>query len=435
MRRRTDKINAVFHTSPRTSDDRDGVWLERNAEQRDLEDLLRSGTNHVCVDGPSGTGKTSLTWTALEELRAPYIYVPIGQYTKWSDLCRALLRKPSDPELSIGGDVEFGVKNLMPELKFRVSFGQKERQIDGISYEAAAATLWNEDDVSYQMATTGVSLVVDDFERASPELSIRLADLAKHLTTMPGRNARLVVVGANDSYIRLMNANKALRARVDQLSIGSVSDPEKPWFFLRKSFEKIGVKHPANSKFEQQRRHVPRLKRKVFLAADGLLKSINALGLRISRHATRVAISAASIDKACTQQMEQNWEDCQNDFPGLVEKVSTSKPALEVFRHMYVNGIGKVYRSRDVVGALMPFFSMDSIEKAIDDLVDLRFAVRTGPSGNIVFINEPDAAHALGVALSQPERFPTVQAILERARQLLLPFPEYVDEHPGQLEE
>ena len=53
-------VGMVFKINPRSASDSHTVWISRAKEEKRLNDLLLAPGKNICLDGPSGVGKTSL---------------------------------------------------------------------------------------------------------------------------------------------------------------------------------------------------------------------------------------------------------------------------------------------------------------------------------------------------------------------------------------
>src|SRR2546423_845817 len=63
----SERVNRVFDTEPRNGGDPNAVWLPRTEIENQFSNLLAQDGVHICVDGPSGTGKSSLVLTQLRK--------------------------------------------------------------------------------------------------------------------------------------------------------------------------------------------------------------------------------------------------------------------------------------------------------------------------------------------------------------------------------
>jgi len=343
----------------------------------------------------------------------------------WSEFCKELILLPPTSESSFSAELELGIQHGLPTGKFRVSFGEKEKAVDDVDYIAKVSTLWTEHDVARQMVRLDAALLIDDFERAQPALLSRIADLAKILTqSFASRRAKLLIVGTGDVYRRLVSQNKALKDRIEEVSLGTLSNRGDSWRFLELGFEKLRLRHPGTSRYQAQQSQLQACVTEAYLAANGLPKALNHLGQSIAIAAKRRSgISAADVINGSKHMLEKRWEECQYEFPQLLALLRNDHAAMEVIKCLYTRGIGSIHRSSVIHQEVDRSLSSEMIEQALDELARIGFIVRTGVSGGIVFVEDPGFAHTLGVVLSSPDRFPAAARILESSKQLSLAFP------------
>ena len=75
------RIDNAFGTRSRDGSIKGAVWLKREKQENTLFDTLATPTPHVCVDGPTGTGKTSLVLTQLHRTKSEYVYIQLTSLT------------------------------------------------------------------------------------------------------------------------------------------------------------------------------------------------------------------------------------------------------------------------------------------------------------------------------------------------------------------
>ena len=217
------RVGRVFDTRPRVAS-KVTVWLERKSAYRLLSNVVEQPGMHVCLDGPTDVGKTSLAHTYIAKEQVHHCAVMVTQSMTWPDFCRRLIGNPQNPESSANGEFEAGLNNGLPSMKFKVYLGVKGRPLDDLNYADKLATTWTEHDVAKQLAADDLVLLIDDLERANDQLMIRIADLCKLLTqSYVSQNSKVLMIGSGDIYVRLHNANPALDERVSQVSLGAFS--------------------------------------------------------------------------------------------------------------------------------------------------------------------------------------------------------------------
>lgn len=254
----TKKVGKVFNTRPRIGSNKETVWLNRiHTSQRFAEAFDRPGT-HVCLDGPSGAGKTSLAITHLFGKGIRHAAVQLTENMDWVEFCRLILENVSNEESSLSGEIEVGIENALPVAKFRISLGSTSRPSDRPDYADSVARGMTEHDVARRLCELNAALYIDDVERANEPLVGRLSDLCKLLTQgVNADNAKLILVGSGEVYQRFYKRNPSLDERLLQVSLGAFKHQNDSWKFLAKGFEKLRLRHPGNSEFASQRFALP----------------------------------------------------------------------------------------------------------------------------------------------------------------------------------
>lgn len=425
------KVARVFNLYPRIGPD-DGVfWYTRaQATSRFAEAFERPGA-HVCLDGPTGAGKTSLALTQLVQSSVRHAAVQVTSELDWAGFCRQVLTPPTANESSIEGGLEFGVDKGLPVVKCRVSLGDKGRPLDDEALREKLSNTWTEHDVARQLASENTLLLVDDLERGSDRLLRRLSDLCKLLTqTFVAENAKVVLVGSGDIYRRLHHENPALEERLLQVTLGGFQSPMDSIAFITRGFRALRLRHPWNSGFVEQRQKADLCKNRIWEAADGLPKSLNMLGQEIALRAEgRSGVTWHEIVNEADKMAETHWVEYANRFPTIVDFLHKQPVAAAVVGYLYEQGIAKPHRVSQIqqVVAKGSGCSYAEVEAILEQLVIGDFLIRTGKTGEITFVKHPTAAHSLGVAMREPGRFKHIADPARGQRPLPLAFPMPVE--------
>jgi hypothetical protein len=126
------RVNAVFHTSPRDGGKPHAVWLPRVKLESDFSDLLFQDGVHICVDGPSGTGKTSLVLTQLTKERQKVLPIQLSRSVDWGDFCRLVVHPELDQSSRLSVELTAAFRNCLPEGAIKVVFGRGKRSRTGL---------------------------------------------------------------------------------------------------------------------------------------------------------------------------------------------------------------------------------------------------------------------------------------------------------------
>lgn len=146
--------------------------MNENVEQDFVQALYCPGMQ-ICVDNQRCNGEISNLLFCVKDCSMSSILVELTPTTTWNDLCKIVF---------------------------------KENFIRGLT----------EHDVMRELHRQKKILIVNNFENADKEISVRIADLAKLMTEI-GTNGKVIIIGAGDTYYRLMRLNSALRCRVRQV--------------------------------------------------------------------------------------------------------------------------------------------------------------------------------------------------------------------------
>lgn len=401
-RRWSYRVGQVFNTRPRDGSNTNILWIKRRNIEELLIDLLLNPGVHICIDGPTGTGKSSLAITTLSSLGIQYNMIQITESMTWQDFCKELVGSSSNRESSYSIKFNIGLKNSLPILMLEGEAESKERHSDHIELINRIAENTNEHDICKLLAKHNVILFIDDFERASPDLITRISDMCKLLTQSYQNDfSKILVVGTDDICRKLFEANKSLVGRLEQVSVGTLGSPGESWWFLKEGFERLDLFYPGNSKIQKHNASVSDCVQSVYQAADGLPKSLNQLGRSISKSANhRSGISPSDISESAERHFAVALSSKLHLFPSIVKCIKQNVVAQAVLRCLYDQDIGKIHNRSELSMALETEFSEQQIEHALIELIELKFLVRKGEQGNILFTTEPEFAHILGLIMT-----------------------------------
>lgn len=159
----------------------------------------------------------------------------------------------------------------------------------------------------------------------------------------------------------------------------------------------------------------------MYAAADGLLKSVSDIGHNIAlRGVGRSRITVTDIHEVCDPVPMKNLTKYRRQFP-IILKLARENPIVsQVLSQLYKRGVGRIHHWDELLvesGEL----AADQLDNAVLQLIDAGFLVRTGESGDVLFLQNPSFAHTLGVLLNNPAKYPGAEKILQSNGQLNLP--------------
>jgi hypothetical protein len=420
-------VGEVFHTSPRNGNDQNTIWLPRPDLEASLATQLDFPGVHVCLDGPTGSGKSSLATTVLSKTGRRFRVVQITKNTTWPDFCLRAVKSPLQGGPAINAEVTLGFEAGLPTALLKFAFGSREPDVTEPEIRKQFGDTVTEDVVCEKLANSEEVLVIDDFEKASPAIVERVAAMCKLMTqTFENAAAKLVIVGTDDVYARLTTNNKSLEDRLIEISIGSFDQRGDSWRFIHQGLSALRIANPVtdfnNGKSWVSRADLTNCMDAVYVAADGLPKALNVLGREIAMKGSwdRSRVSTKDILHACKKTPEKNYLHYASAYPGIV-RISKDPAIASVLRYMYQVGVAKIHRLHEVVTHLSSAFSETDVRNALGELVTLNFIVQTGFHKDVFFVENPTLAHTLAVIASFPERFNLPHAMHAEIRQLSLP--------------
>ena len=416
-----ERVSDVFDTNPRNGNRSSTVWLDRPDIEKRLESELYTRGRHICIDGCSGSGKSSTVITTLIRHSIPYTTVQVTRKMDWLGLCKQLIHKSTRREREIKASAGAEWKGLFPTGKLEFSFGQKtDEKLTQELWEKIVASA-TEHDIAKAIAEQDCVVLLDEFERSQPDLANSVSEVCKILTqTYSSRMGKLVILGADDVYRKLYDAYSTLDNRLVHFSLPTLPGPRESWTYLRLGFEKLGKFHPGNSKFAKPGDEL-KAKQAVYLAADGLFKSLTELGVEICRSVGEetLGVRLATIQKVCSAMEVKNFGKYRQRFSDMHRIAQLNPVAAAVLLHINNNGLGQIHERNEIEEGLS-HYGKGTIEDAILLLWKNDFLVMTGESNQKIFLKNPSWAHTLRVYLSDPQKRKKLEAYLEKPMQMNL---------------
>lgn len=412
----SNRIGTVFDSRPRVAVDDLSRWMTRREEKLFRNAVVCPGV-HVCLYGPSGSGKTSLAKTMLGRLynnkRMRYIYTRLNHNSTWESFKSQIIEnKQAKKESGKALGVKVGIKSLIPYLEFSGEVGGGT--LGGVPSRTEVVQAINIPVLSQFLIDSNVMLVIDDVNFASDDLLLTLTDLAKELTDNSGdSNAKVVFVGADDIFLRIIDINDSLKDRTEEVSLGSVRGDDKGsyivrydlvWKFIADGLVQLGLNDPRKDKGinkEQLKDVVGWINH----AADGLPKSIVRLGRVIAEKGEyRNRVSYSDILESAEEMTKRNYRHYRSKYRALVYALRKDQVIQEVCLWMFARGASRIHTIDDMAEDLHDYASYAMFEEAIEILREKDFVTVTGGERNVFFARDPLLAHTIGVALKEPEK-------------------------------
>lgn len=397
-------VSDVFTRNPRDGSKRGVYWLARDRKEEKLCELLSIRGAHVCLDGSTGTGKTSLARTEMGFLGRSYAEVQITPGMDWKGFCRCLVAAKRGRAL--GGEVR-AKAGLMPELEFALTIGPSSAGSEALEERERIATCWDVRDVCKHIVESKVILFIDDFELAPEELVRNVAAICKLLTqSFISEESKVLVVGTDDIFGRIMHQNPSLDARLEEITLGALEGPDESWQFIAMGFDQLKLLHPGNDHVEANRNQLDACRAAIYFACDGLPKSLTELGEKIALQGyARRRVSPSDIRSCAEEHARREFSRLQREIPRIRDLVLRSTEVRIVLVQMYKNGINRVHDASSLAYDLSSELSSAAVEETLDILAEAGFLVRTGPGAHTLFPSNPRLAHLLGAVVSSPQMF------------------------------
>lgn len=420
------EIYKVFYTTPRDGYKSGNIWIQREEEDI-LEKLLNAVGVSICIDGPTGTGKSSLAITILKKKNFRFLLIQVTKNMKWKDFCKKLFEAKINYNNGVDIGIDAGFEKGLPIFKIHFGIKTENNQLKDLEYEEKIIQNMTDHEICKILQERDLTLVIDDFERASEEILSNIGEMCKLITlSYISNTSKIIIIGTDDIYHRLVRFNKSLEARLKEISIGTLEKKQKSWNFLVEGFNKLQLKHPQQE-FEKHyvsvsKQELNELKSACYDAADGLLKSLNELGSEIALKASsQNRISKATILEVCKYYLDKNIKHFNVDFPQISKLIQNNIFVKDIVICLYKKGIGQIHRWDEIVESFDESIDLSQIENAICELVEINFLTRTGYNGEILFVSNPTMAHIIGTFMSNPNKYKMPKSLMFN-HQYVLPF-------------
>ncbi|GET31623.1 hypothetical protein PbJCM13498_04860 [Prolixibacter bellariivorans] len=395
-------------------------------EEKILEQLTDQLGVNICIDGPTGTGKSSLALTVLKRKKINFLLIQITTNMTWKDFCLNLLRAKKNENSTLKTSIDAGLDKGLPVFKVHFGITSNDNSLENLELEEKTVASFTDHKICEIMKEENITLLIDDFERASDEILTNIGEMCKLLTeSYVNKNARLIIVGTDDIFRRLINFNKSLENRLKEISLGTIANRQQSWRFLTQGFDKLNISH-IEKEFKKgyaTKEDLGICKQYCYEAANGLLKSLNELGLEIAlKGENRTRISKADIVNTCKKYPPNNVKRFVNIFPKLAAVINNNDIVKEVLLYLYQEGIGQIHNWDSISNHFYNVYEFEQVENAICELVDADFLTRTGYNGEVLFVTNPTLAHTLAVVMTYPDKYRAPNSLKNNEGQLVIPF-------------
>jgi hypothetical protein len=392
---------------PRVGGDRGTLWINRDSIEVRFENALKSEGIHLCLDGPSGSGKTSLALTVLARNKWKFTTVQVSKNLNWAGLCKQIVEEPHTSQSTVSAEFNVGLSNALPQGNIKLTVGKIHKDLEDFDLWEKKVSSLTEHDLCRALAQSNSSLLIDDFERADKDLIVRIADLCKILTqSFTAPQAKLIIIGTSNIYKELYEAYPNLEGRLEHISLGGLPSPKASWEYLSLGLEKIGL---WSKQSYGSRDYTANLDcaNAVTQAVGCQLKPITELGRNVCTNCSDR--QSFDIRKIIIQESEKlplrNFRMYRNKFPRLFKEIKKNSCMRFVFEYLFEEGVEQIHDWDDMEERLGDPVRYGNLEGAILSLVDMGLLTQTGRNGEVLYVQDTNLAHTLGLALQYPDKF------------------------------
>ncbi len=419
-----DHLEEAFTIMPRNGAAQGVVWVPRTYEEKRMGSIFSKQGKSICLDGPTGTGKSSIALTVASAHECFYLRLQIVRSLDWAGFSTLILDLLAKKESPSEDSIKFGLVRFLPE----VSFQREKRSDQEFLYKILDLRIQVKDfdlhKLAYILSELDVVLILDDFEKATPDLLQRFADLTKLLTdTFRASKARVVFVGTHDIYRRLRKSDDALAGRLEQVSVGTLEHSGYSWRYLSKGFDALGFYYPGNTKFAK--RPVKEIISTVYESANGLLKSLSDLGKAIALKVVGKTVAESTIIKECRSLLLSSIREYETELPGFVNDIVNSPGKKMLMKWLFQSGVGRIHNLDTLIlKAGKMDIPIEQIKNAYEDLRAHNFLVEIGyrDHEHTFYVTDPRFTHVFGVICTHHSKYGVNEEICRITGQLELSF-------------
>ncbi|PTW44267.1 ATP-binding protein [Rhodovulum kholense] len=400
---RAAEIGRVFDTHPIDGSDA-SLWLRRESLERKLQHYLGLPNQHICVDGPSGTGKTSLVKKIFSENNHGLIHIQITSDMKWEDITRQFVEIPASTKRSSATNVRGVLSLFRPSLSGELRYGEEFSEKDSYELLMAKAEKWKSHDVAKWISDNDLILIIDDLELASDEIVKSIASLGKLLGQ--SHKGKMVLIGVNDILERVTASNPSLRHRISELTVGGLSDVIESSDFVLRKFEILGVKTPLNNRRCNKETKM-QCRQMIFDAANGLLKELNSLGMTLAEELRggRTNLSVSDVKKVCFRTVRQKRFQNKDEIRAVSSVLLKNRDYHDVFQFLLSRSASSVTYYAEVEEELGSRYGEDNIRSALEYFEQRDLVVITGNQDVRLFFKNPPLLNCIKAHLRSGNRY------------------------------
>lgn len=405
-------VDQIFGAAPRTRDS-EAFWFNRSAIESQIADRLAQNA-HICLNGPTGSGKTSLALTFAEEMQRRrrfdlVVHHQIESDDDWHLTCKAIFLScegtlPSTELAAAEGGWSGTGPKLTASSKHFANYEEEERASN-------ATRSWNAGSLLRYLETKRAIVVIDNAEKLSADLARRFADFGKKAVT---KGYSVWFVGSGSVLGKILPNDPSLLLRFDEVTVTRLVGQGEPWAVIETGLTKLGFRHPFNSKLEREKQRRDQCAPAVFDATGGLLKATIALGrLLAMRELSRGgdSVTVADVLEAAKDLVRDGAHHCDAQIVGRLVSLRRDKArsraaqgALWIIEAMLKVGATEVAPVANIRMSL-PNVMQDTFTEALELLVEKKVVLLLGRANEKVMFVEPDLMHFYRIVSRHPDQW------------------------------
>ncbi len=406
-------IANIFGTSPRSGG---YFWFprqENEAEQIKTVLLSTESNKIILIDGPTGSGKTSLVFNTFYKEKIPHNLIIIDEDMDWHEFCRQIVSIPKSDTKKSKIKLGFSVKKFLPGGALDTEHETTFDPLKDIEYSEKYLNKISITDLANIIINDNVSLLIDDFEKVNDDLFKKIVSLSKKLSTLRHNTpkSKLFITSCHSSYQKMIEKDKTLSKRILHITLGGLQNKGLSWKFLSDGFDALNIFHPGTSKLHGENEQVPNCQDFIYDATGGNLKSLIELGFEIAEKNMRTqSIKGKALIKVAKHKAQENIDYYTRNYRDISTLISSNIYVQKVIHYIYDNGITSSHKIADIEYKI-DFHNDDAAMSGISSLISINFLIPTGKEGSKVFVSDPEFALAFCVANYRNEFYRIPQSL------------------------